>query len=288
MDRCPLRSRLVIVACLLVGTGTATAQEAPPPAPGPVMNPMDPPPATPAPPTAPDPTPDPTPAPTPDATPDATGEPPAKDVTPDAPPTETVTRRAVKDGGFVLGFEVGYGGASGTPSTVYGAGFGTGFVAGYQHGRIAVEWHFRHSYALKAKDAALRGETTQGELSSSAVLARVRVVDVPMVEVMAGPAVLNAPVLVVGEDNIGDQIVESRDLRGLGVIVGASIGYRIAPKFTIGLDLRTVLTARWELPAHVYVVPGDHTPEGGLMFTESHEDATARPWTATILMRVVL
>jgi hypothetical protein len=279
MDRCPLRSRLIVIACLWIGAGTAAAQEAVPPPPipaDPVVDPVAPPAAEPVPET------------TPDAAPDPTVEPPAAEVTPDAPEAEKVTRRAVRDRGFVVGFEVGYGGASGTPSTVYGAGFGTGFVAGYQYGRFAIEWHFRHSYALKAKDPAVRGETTQGELSSSAVLARVRVLDVPVVEVMAGPAVLNAPVLVVGEDDIGDQIVESRDLRGLGVVVGASIGHRVTRKFTIGFDLRTVLAARWELPGHLYVVPGEHTPDGGLMFTESREDATARPWTATILMRVVL
>ncbi len=223
-----------------------------------------------------------------DPTPETTTAPPAEAVKPEAAAAVKVTRRAISDKGVVLGFEVGYGGSSGTPSTVYGAGFGTGLVAGYQYGRFAIEWHFRHSYALKAKDAAVRGETTQGEVSSSAVLARVRVLGVPNLEVMAGPAVLNAPVLVVGEDDLGDQIVESRDLRGLGVIVGAAVGHRVTRRFTISLDLRTVLAASWELPGHVYVVPGDHTPEGGLMFTESREDATARPWTATVLMRVLL
>ncbi len=190
--------------------------------------------------------------------------------------------------GLVLGFEIGVGGASGTPATVYGPGFGTGFVIGYHYERLSLEWHFRHSYALKAKDPALRGETTMGEVSSSAVLARVRLLDMPLIDVMAGPAVLNAPVLVVREDDLGEQVVESRDLRGLGLIAGAAVGYRVSRSFVIGLDLRAVVTASWELPGHVYVVPGERTADGGLMYTEAREDASARPWTATVLMRVLL
>jgi hypothetical protein len=214
-------------------------------------------------------------------------EPPAPAAPPEGP-AEVVEKKVIPDRGLVLGFEAGYGSPRGTAAQIYGPGFGTGLVVGFHWRMLSVEWHFHHSYALTAKDAALRGETTQGELSASTVLARVRLLDVPMVEVMGGPAVLNVPVLAVGEDDIGNQRVEGRDLRGLGIVLGAAVGYRVTREFAICLDVRAVVASKWELPGDMYVVPGDHTPDGGLMYTEAREDASARPVTATLLLRVLL
>ena len=284
-----MRTRSIALLALLV-PGLAAAQS-------PVSDPLPPPPpddpvVEPAPEPAPPPTPEPTPEPDPVPTAEPSEPPEPTEPSEPAPPAEPagtkVEARRVVDRGVVLGFEAGFGGAGGTSSTVYGAGFGTGFVVGYRYLILSLEWHFRHSYALTAKESALRGTTTQGELSSSAVLARVRLYDKPMLEVMAGPAVLSAPVLVIGEDYLGDPLIEAQPLRGLGLVVGGAVGYRVSHNFAIGLDVRAVVAARWELPGHVYVVPGDRTADGGVMYTEAREDASATPWTATVLMRLLL
>jgi len=212
-------------------------------------------------------------------------DPPAPVAAPvDAPADTTVSRRPV-DRGFVLGLELGYGAPGGTAATIYDAGRGAGLVAGYQLGRYAIEWHLLQSYGLQASDPQLRGATTLGTLRASSALVRVRVLDTPLVEVMAGPAMLSTPIFVVGEDGVGDQKVQAQPMTGVGVIAGASLGVPLTRRFTLSLELRAVVAAHWELPGRAYVVPGEPGPDGGRMFTTTTEDATGRARTATVLLR---
>lgn len=217
-------------------------------------------------------------------------DPPAVEASTEAPaavpaPTEArVTRRPV-DRGFVLGVELGYGAPGGTAATIYDAGRGAGLVAGYQLGRYALEWHLLQSYGLHATDPQLRGETTLGTLKASSALVRVRVLDAPVIEVMAGPAMLSTPMFVVGENGVGEQEVKAQPMTGVGVIAGASAGVALTRRITLSLELRAVVAARWELPGRAYVVPGELGPDGARMFTTTTEDATGRARTATVLVR---
>jgi hypothetical protein len=204
-----------------------------------------------------------------------------------AEPTVTVTRTPYRDRGMVAGIELGIAHVSGTPATVYGMGRGAGLVVGYHLDWFSVELHLLESYALAPKDDQLRAETTQGAFSTSSLLARARVLRVPMLEVMAGPALLSTPLYVIGKDTIGANLIEANDMHGVGVIAGASAGYRISQRVAVSLDLRAVLAASWELPGHAYVVPGGIGPNGGRMYTTSDADATGGAWTATILLRLM-
>jgi hypothetical protein len=202
-------------------------------------------------------------------------------------PTVTVTREPYRDRGLVAGIELGIAHVSGTSATVYGLGRGAGFVVGYHLDWFLVELHLLESYALAPKDDQLRGETTQGAFSSTSLLARARVLRRPMLEVMAGPALLSTPLYVIGKDLIGANLIEANDMNGVGLIAGASAGYRINQRVAVSLDLRAVLAASWELPGHAYVVPGGIGPNGGRMYTTSDVDATGGAWTATVLLRLM-
>jgi hypothetical protein len=265
------RAHLAAVVGVIAGlSSNALAQAgAPSPEEGPVPVAEDPAPESPTPPPTPTPTPTPTPSPT-------------------AGPTTDVERHVYQDRGFVIGFEAGVAAPAGTTATIYDGGFGSGFVFGYRYDRLTFEGHVHQRYALTAKDEQLRGVTTLGTLSAASALVRVRVLDIPLVEVMAGPARLTTPILVIGEDGVGDQRVEGMELHGLGLIAGAALGIRLSTRLALTLELRTVVASRWELPGDTWVVPGDPAPDGGRMFTTSREDATGSATTATVLIRVLL
>lgn len=220
--------------------------------------------------------------------------PPAADATPpagtpaaDAAPTVVVKRVPLRDYGPVAGIELGIGTVTGTPSTVYDSGRGTGLVVGWRQGAFSIAWHFLQSYALSAKDPQLRGDTTLGTLTASSVLVRARVLKAPLLDVMAGPAMLSVPIFIVGEDGVGAQRVEASPMRGVGAIVGAGIGYPLSRHAVISFELRAVVAARWELPGRAYVVPGELAADGGRMYTTASEDATGGAWTATVLLRLM-
>jgi hypothetical protein len=233
-----------------------------------------------------------------------TAAPPADEVTPppdEVTPTETPLppstdrgdRELFKNRGVVLGLELGFGGASGTPATIYGSGVGTGLIVGYRQDRFAVEFHLLQRYALSTKDDALRGETTLGKMSTTSALLHYAVLESPVtISVMAGPSFLSVPIYVVTTSDTGattgDQLIEARSMRGLGLIAGASAGIAITPRVGLALDVRKVLAATWEMPSLAYVVPGMRTADGKVMYMTSTEDATSSMWTATLVARVLL
>jgi hypothetical protein len=272
-----LRSSLLAAALVIYATGPALAQEAVE-----VDTPPDPQPDVPAQP--------PTDEPPEPAPPAADEEPETKHGTDGSTNTE---RKAFDKHGLRLGIEVGVGGASGTPRTVYRAGIGTGLLVGYQVGRYAVELHVLQSYALSARDEQLRGESTLGKMSATSALAHVQVLDAPVqLSVMGGPALLSVPIFVVTVSDsgatTGDQLIESRGMRGVGFIAGLGAGIALTPRISFSADVRKVLGATWELPSLAYVVPGMHAADGSVMYTETSADATSRPWSATLVARVLL
>ena len=99
---------------------------------------------------------------------------------------------------------------------------------------------------------------------------------------------LSAPMLRIREDVLGDQVVDPANIRGLGLVVGASAGHKISEHVAVAVDVRASILTRWELPGAMYVVPGERTADGGVMYSEAREDASASPWTATLLLRVLL
>ena len=121
------------------------------------------------------------------------------------------------------------------------------------------------------------------------MLARYKLVDDPaVVEAVAGPAMLSVPQLRIGEDDLGEQVVDTKDMRGVGLVVGGFVGHRLGRYVVIGAELRATIAAKWEMPGDAYVVPGAATPDGGVMYTESAEDASGRPWSVTAVMRILL
>lgn len=185
--------------------------------------------------------------------------------------------------GFVLGFEAGIALPGGTTATVYDRGFGSGFVVGYHHRRFAIELHVHERFALSASAPRLRGETTSGSLSVGAALLRFDLLEQPMLEIMAGPAMITTPVFALGGDN-----AEGMALDGVGAMAGAAIGFHLTRKVALTLEVRALLAMRWEQPARQWVVPGELAPGGERMYTTSRGDATGHARTATILLRVFL
>lgn len=233
------------------------------------------------------------PAPTeaPPAEPAPTEPAPATEAPP--PPTTDTERELFKNRGLILGLELGIGGPSGTPSTVYDSGVGSGVILGYRHDRFAAELHFLQRYALEAKEEALRGETTLGKMATTSMLVSVSVLESPVtISLMAGPSFLNVPIYVVTISDTGattgDQLIEARSMRGLGLIAGASAGIPVTPRVGLALDVRKVLAATWELPGLPYVVPGMRAADGSVMYSTSTADASASMWTATLVARVLL
>jgi hypothetical protein len=202
---------------------------------------------------------------------------------------DRVEKTKSRDRGAVLGFEIGYGAPGGNSGDIYGAGFGTGFVLGYRYERFTLEWHFHHSHRSSAKQRPLRADATQGELELGAALVRVRLVAAPvLVEILGGPAMMSVPQLRIGEDDRGDPIVDTKGLRGVGVLAGGFIGRRVGRYFAIGAELRATIASKWEMPGDSFVVPGAPTADGGVMYTESAEDASGKPWSVTAVMRILL
>ena len=210
-----------------------------------------------------------------------------------APGATLSARTRFRQRGIVIGIEAGVGTPSGTSATVYRGGLGSGLVLGYRHERLSLEWHFLQSYALSAKDPPLRGETTLGTLGASSALVGFRLLDAPViVSVMAGPAMLSAPILVVTTEtsgaHLGDQLIEARSMDGVGLIAGVGAGVAITRRIELTADVRKVVATSWELPALDYVVPAGTSPDGGVMYTTATEDATGSAWTATLVVRFLL
>ena len=209
-----------------------------------------------------------------------------------APPAEPALRpnRPPEDDvlGFVLGFEGGIAVPGGTTATTYDRGFGTGFVGGFHYKRFALELHVHERFALTATDPQLRGETTLGSLSVGSALLRVELLDRPILEIMAGPAMLSTPIFAVNVDDLGDQRVEGMALEGIGVMAGAAIGMHVTSQVALTFEVRALLASHWELPGRGWVVPTTVAPDGGRMFSVARGDATGDARTATILLRVFL
>lgn len=278
-----MRSSLAI-ALVVAATSSVFAQGGPDPA----EPPPEPPPAEPVEPGEPTGPIEPAPEPSP-AVPSA--EPATPTLSTDAAPGEK--RTPFQGRGLVLGFEAGLGGATGTPAQIYGAGIGTGVVIGYRYDRFSIEGHLLQSYALSAKDDQLESDSTLGSLTVSSALFLVRLLDAPVaISAALGAASLSAPVYVVtahtSGEFIGDQLIETRSMRGVGLIFGGALAYPVTPRLEVGVDLRKVFVSKWELPALEYVVPGARAPDGSVMYTTSTQDASSSPWTATLILRVLL
>ncbi len=271
-----MRSDRLVVAALVLATTPAYGQATPveESAPTPTVEPTS----------SPEPTPIAEPAPT--VVVEPTGEP--APLTQAAVDEASVEKKKLRKVGFVFGFEAGFGSPGGTSAAVFGNGRGSGFMIGAQAGRFSIEWHLLQSYALEPEQEELRAETTLGTLKSSSILVRARLLELPIVEVMAGPALLSTPIYVIGQDEALNQRIEASPMDGLGVIAGAAVGVQITRHVALSLELRAVLASRWELPGRVYVIPGEIGPDGGRMYTTSREDATGSPRTATVLVRLSL
>jgi hypothetical protein len=154
--------------------------------------------------------------------------------------------------------------------------------------RFALELHVHQRYALTATDPQLRGETTLGSLSVNSALLRVTVLERPMLELLAGPAMLSTPIFAINVDDVGDQRVEGMPLDGIGVMAGAAVGVHLTSQVALTFEVRALLASHWELPGRGWVVPTTVAPDGGRMFTVARGDATGDARTATILLRVFL
>lgn len=190
--------------------------------------------------------------------------------------------------GLVVGAEGGLGTPTGTVHDVYGAGFGLGLMVGFRYSRVTLEWHFAQHYDLRAKDSHLDGDNSNGTLRANEVLARVTLIDRPLIlEAMAGGAVITAPIFVATMDEFGKPIVESRGMRGIGAMVGGAVGFRATEHLAITLEVRGLISPSWELPAYEYVVPGG-TLGDVTGYTTTGEDPSGTAWTATVLARYAL
>lgn len=163
-----------------------------------------------------------------------------------------------------------------------------GFGGGFHYLRYTLELHVRERFALRATDPPLQGETTVGSLSVGSALLRVQLLDRPMLEIMAGPAMVTTPIFAVTVDDLGDQRVEGMAVDGIGVMAGAAIGLHVTPQVALSFEVRALFATRWELPGGGWVVPTTLAPDGGRMFTVGRGDATGDARTATILLRAFL
>ena len=224
--------------------------------------------------------------PTPSASPDASPEPSASP-SPDSDSDGGGPGRP-KPRGLIIGLELGVGGVTGAPAHVYDFGFGKNLVIGYFIGNTTLEWHFAQTYSLRAKETALEGTSTAGNMELSSAGIRQRLFGPrPLLEVYLGAARASVPLLVPG--NIDSPGVHTSSAVGVGGLAGVAIGFPIYRLVMASLEVRAGYLF-WENPSQPYVVPTGPDPagSGGVTFDSSSDDIGGTPWTVTLGLRTPL
>lgn len=220
--------------------------------------------------------------PTPSASPEPSPEPSASpDADPDAPGRP-------RPRGLIIGLELGVGGITGAPAHVYDFGFGKNLVIGYFIGNTTLEWHFAQTYSLRAKESALEGTSTSGNMELSSAGIRQRLFGPrPLLEVYLGAARASVPLLVPG--NIDSPGVHTSSAVGVGGLAGVAVGFPIYRLVMASLEVRAGYLF-WENPSQPYVVPtgADPAGSGGVTFDTSSDDIDGMPWTVTLGLRAPL
>ncbi len=185
------------------------------------------------------------------------------------------------DGGhFYASFLAGLGTPGvATDSPYEKVGTGIGGAVGYRVSELAFEWRFMESYNLALK-SGLDSQLTRSQLSLQSAGLRYQVMDLQnlTMEALASVALASLPLLQGGKGE-SDTELGAEDLHGIGVGVGASLGY------TAG-DILLTLEARayavyWETPGGPYATSLERN--GGALSGEASADTiTALPMTLSL------
>lgn len=232
----------------------------------------------------------PPPPPPPDAPPDAPPTTPDAPPPPPPPPTTTSHHRHGRPA-IVLGIGLGIAGATGAPGEVFGPAFGFTLTAGVALRTWAFEGRLAVGYSSLPKQDALQGQRTRGSFDVQALVVRRRLIDGGGlgVSVFAGLATASVPLVAVGLNDLGDPVVSTMTVRGVGPTFGAAAHMPIGAGVQLVAELAGSAMI-WEVPGHPYVKPMPATTDqpSTLTYMSMTDDISSTPWSLTAGIRAEL